>query len=64
MSSQQAHDLILRPTNDAVQDFVAHNRGMPDPTVLMSAIGDDEHQRREQESHQLEAYFSGASAAR
>ncbi|KAK5055924.1 hypothetical protein LTR84_012474 [Exophiala bonariae] len=63
MSSSQAHDLMLRPPDDAIQEFIAHNSGMPDPTVLMSAIEDDKQQRHEQEKRQLQAYFSGASAA-
>lgn len=64
MPSDQGLPLTLRPVDDALQDFVAHSVGGPDPTVLMSAVADDEHQRREQEKAQMQAYFSGATGAR
>jgi hypothetical protein len=63
MASNQAPDLTLGSAN-VLQNFVVHSSGTPDPTVLMSAITDDEHRRREQEKLELQAYFSGGGSAR
>lgn len=63
MALNQAPDPTLGSAN-VLQNFVVHNSGTPDPTVLMSAIADDEHRRREQEKLELQAYFSGGSSTR
>ncbi|KEF60064.1 uncharacterized protein A1O9_04914 [Exophiala aquamarina CBS 119918] len=62
MTSDQTADSTLGSGN-VLQNFVTHNSATPDPTVLLSAITDNEHRRREQEKLQLQAYFSGYDIA-